>query len=376
MARGPSESPTDTAFGAIPPGTVFAKDRGGNGPDIQFFDNAVENAGNRKMMESVGQLQFSEGGGSAFDPPQISAPDVQAISDFVSGRTNEPPFIPGLSPAPQQVPNQFVPQISQQMVAPALGAPPVPMPAQQPDYSAMLAPVLQAQQQQFQALIGPLQQQAQQQQALVNQLLSNQQTFMQHQQPQMRAQQLMQAGYDPENPYAQHLFDVSQRMEQLEQQNYAMQQHLSFIQQQAQHVVSRSTMEEKVRDTLAQKFPGRDVPKATVEHAAKLAVSLSQSLGQEAAFANALAGIMPLVAMIPEKASKATAHPSQGPTTQPQYHPGMTALAQLPQFQGASPQQLAAAFQAMQAASLQGAGAGRNPLSPVKLSTLESVLFN
>lgn len=403
------QSPSGSiGFGEVPPGTRLAKDRP-SGPEISFFESAVEAAAEKQHMPAS-TTTLGHWDEALHGKPRLTAEQVKEIAAFAEGKEghNTPPFIPGITPAPSQIPNQFAPvpvvdpfgrlvapqtpyvaTAVQGVAQPGHGVGQAPVPAAAPvpapppfDYAEMIKPVLEAQQQQFAAMLAPMQQQAQQQQMLVNQLIANQRAFQQVNAPHIRAQEIIAAGLDPNERTHQQLYDQWQENQGLHQRLAAMEHELQYIRQTAQSHVSRATFEERIGDSLKKQHPNRDIPVSSIKHAAQLATTLAPSMGEDEAMRSALAGIMPLVAMLPEKQKaeekkQAAVQPGQQPPPYQQLvHPGIAALSQMPQFQHMGLQQLAQVYQAMQVASLPGAGGGRNPLQPVNMNTVEAVLFN
>lgn len=281
------------------------------------------------------------------EPKQpLSPQSLQAMQDFISGRSQIPPQIPGVTdhlfaqpqppaaaPAPVQAPTALAP-------APAAGVVPPPPAPTAPAIDPVIQRMLDTQNQTLAFLAQQAQAQARPQAPAIPE-----------------EQRARAAGYDWNNLDHRTMFRQQEALASMEQRIGQMQQQQEMQAYQAQQAQTEAYFGNWASQTMQQNYPGLDLPKETVQGIARMAAAYSASGTPEQALSAALASYKPLIEQL-HAVKRAPAAPAQAPVQQP-LHPGLAALQALPQFAGLTPNQLAQRYQVLQAAALPGAGGGR-----------------
>ena len=234
------------------------------------------------------------------------AAKIQAISDFVDGRTDVPPDLDGHAPEPAGTPVIPVP-VAAAPAAPAATPPPPPAPAPLPEVQQL--------QQELQVLKAQLLLQQQQQQdpmrQVMEQLVAQQRAQAEANQPQVLAAQIRAAGLDPTNRYDVHAFQQAQRLQQLEAQNQAL--HEQFrqqaemqqwrdVQQEARGVLA-SVLESQLGQV---QLPGETMAALQIQAAT---MAWQQGVDMQSAVAATLRPLLPIIQRTPPQTPAPTAAP-------------------------------------------------------------------
>lgn len=274
---------------------------------------------------------------------------LAAIQDFVAGKTNLPPTIPGLT-------DNFLEQISQPAAVQAVSEEPA---LEQPQANTQGQPV-QAPAPSDPAMLQVLQLLAQgqaQQAALLQQVAAPKA-------PEVPEHvRMKEAGYNPANPDHVDIFRANERAVKLEASVQRLERQLEDQRSSQFQAQAEQFFGQWANDTIAQNAPGVKLPPATLSHIAKVASALAPSIGQEAAMLQALAPFEPLVQQLKAQA-KPAAKPAAKPVA-PKFEPKpgvpaqLQALQQSPALKGMTPAQLQQVLTALTASASSGAGGGR-----------------